>query len=247
MLDPQKSDYLTRVIDVAADIEKRVPPPSLCGDSRRPKSLSCPTLTGRQPHAEQSGGTVEDIKLTSAYQLAFNPYLWIQRQEGTHIHRPNEQRPQQQRTPSRSKSEPVSAVGLSQNAKSEIIHLGGPTPEGVSAQMPDDPGARDTQTQRGRHYRPKSTLADSETYHELGRKREAAGRDGGSLSLTEERAYRAIAEKRAIHFGVDLPRWVESNDWVYRDGEQPRCASMSLHSNSEGKIYVEISLLVRLF
>ncbi|KAL8274769.1 hypothetical protein Esti_001318 [Eimeria stiedai] len=61
---------------------------------------------------------------------------------------------------------------------------------------------------------------ESETYHELGRKREAARRDGGSCSLTEERAYRAIAEKRAIHFGVDAPRWVESNDWVHHDGEQ---------------------------
>ncbi|KAL8272950.1 hypothetical protein Esti_003118 [Eimeria stiedai] len=41
MLDPKKSDYLIRVIDLAAEAEKKIPPPSLCEDSRRPKSLSC--------------------------------------------------------------------------------------------------------------------------------------------------------------------------------------------------------------
>ncbi|KAL8269943.1 hypothetical protein Esti_006131 [Eimeria stiedai] len=60
-LDPKKSDYLTRVIDLAAEAEKRTPPPSLREDWRRPKSLSCPALPGQQPHAEQSGGVVKDI------------------------------------------------------------------------------------------------------------------------------------------------------------------------------------------
>ncbi|KAL8273699.1 hypothetical protein Esti_002299 [Eimeria stiedai] len=85
----------------------------------------------------------------------------------------NEQRPQEERpnTPSRSKPQPVSAVGLSKNAKREIIHPGGSTPEGGSAQVPDDSEARDTQTQRnvlgrGRHHCPEFTLADSGTYHE---------------------------------------------------------------------------------
>ncbi|KAL8269496.1 hypothetical protein Esti_006582 [Eimeria stiedai] len=258
MLDSKKSDYLTRVTDLAAEAENRFPPPPSCEDSRRPKSLSRPALPGWQPHAEGTpSNSPRHTKSPSTPSCGFcgkkgHTYTVCNRSKAFCATRkwaikawPNEQRPQEQRpdTPSRSKSEPVSAVHLSQNGKSEIIHPGGSTPEGGSAQMPDDSEARDTQTQRGvigrgHHYCLEFTLADSEAYHELGRKREAAQRDGGSWSLTEERAYRASAENSAIHFGVDLPRWVEFNDWVPHDVEQPRCASMSVHSKSGGNVYV---------
>ncbi|KAL8269193.1 hypothetical protein Esti_006880 [Eimeria stiedai] len=226
MLHPKKSDYLTRVIDLAAEAEERIPPPSLCEDSRRPKFLSCPALqAGSLTLSNQGCRGHRTSQLTSAHQLAFNPYLWILRQEGTpytvcNISRlfvlPANVLKTLVRSAYSEDSPSVTALRR-QNAKNEIIHPEGFTPEGGSAQMPDDSEAQYTQTRRdmmcrGSHYCPEFTLADSEIYHELGRKREDGRRDGGSWSLTEKSAHQAIATKRAIHFEGDLPCWVESND-----------------------------------
>ncbi|KAL8424254.1 hypothetical protein Efla_002872 [Eimeria flavescens] len=86
------------------------------------------------------------------------------------------------------------------------------------------------------------TLADSESYHPLALAREAAKRRQARWCLTQKRAFRALAEKRAMHMGTDLQRWVETNEWVRYDVQQPRCASLSKHSKLAGNVYVEATV-----